>query len=265
MRAQRAFTGTGNRPENRATCVVVFTLGVLLGLSSINHGDLEMLQGNTATPGSSIKALGPGYSWSLWVHGSEPAFTIVHNFRLTGMLATAFGILLIVWSSRFIARRFGPAVFLLLSIASFLTGGGQAQVLLFTLNWAAATRTHASLRFWRWLLPARLRRALAPLWRPALIAETIVFLAALEIATFGYFPWLPRDPAALTRILWRLAIPIIGCVLLAILAAFAHDLEARDERRFTRESEPSAGVTGSPASRAGGTVRPATSARLPRA
>jgi len=220
-------------PENRATRVVVFTLGVLLGLSSINHGVLEMLHGNTATPGSFIKALGPGYSWSLWVHGGEPAFTLVHNFLLTGTLATALGILLIVWSSRFIARRFGPTVFLLLSIASFLTGGGQAQVLLFTLNWAAATRTHASLRFWRWLLPTLLLRVLAPLWRPALIVETVVFLTALEIATFGYFPWLPHDPAALTHILWRLAIPIIGCVLLAILAAFAHDLEARATGRRT--------------------------------
>jgi hypothetical protein len=33
-----------------------------------------------------------------WTRGSEPAFTLVHNFLLTGVLATIAGLLLIVWS-----------------------------------------------------------------------------------------------------------------------------------------------------------------------
>ena len=100
-RQDSASTRTGNA----ATRVVVSSFGVLLGISSINHGVLEMMQGNLATPGSFVKALGPGNSWTLWVHGGEPAFTLVHNFLFTGMLATAMGILLIVWSAVFIERR----------------------------------------------------------------------------------------------------------------------------------------------------------------
>jgi hypothetical protein len=188
---------------------------------------LEMMQGNAPMPGSFVKALGPGHSWTLWANGGEPAFTLVHNFLLTGMLATAMGILLIIWSAGFIDRRGGATIFLLLSLASFLAGGGLAQVLLFTLNWAAATRIRASLGFWRWIMPPALRRTLAKIWRPALDVAAILFLAALEVATFGYFPGLPHDTEALTRVLWRLAAAIIVAVLLAILAGFAHDLEAR--------------------------------------
>jgi hypothetical protein len=211
---------------NAATRVVVSSLGALLGISSMDHGVLEMMQGDVPTPGSFLKALGPGHSWTLWVHGSEPAFTIVHNFLLTGMLATAMGILLIVWSAGFIDRRYGPTIFLLISIASFLTGGGLAQVLLFTLTWATATRIHAPLRLWQRILPARLRTVLARMWSPALISAAILFLAALEIATIGYFPGLPHETQALTRILWRLAAAIISAVVLAILGGLAHDLEA---------------------------------------
>jgi hypothetical protein len=156
------------------------------------------------------------------------------------MLATAMGILQVIWSLGFIQRRGGPSIFLLVSVASFLVGGGQAQVLLFTLTWAAGTRIHATLAFWQWLLPAQLRRSLAWVWLPALIAAAVLFLAALEIAAIGYFPGLPRDTPALTRILWRLAGAIVAAVPLAIIAGFAQDIEARamDSRSRPHDSQP---------------------------
>ena len=98
--------------HNTATRAVASTLGILLGLSSINHGLLETLQGNHPTSGSFVKALGPGHSWTVWAHGSEPAFTLIHNFLLTGVLATIAGLLLIIWSLRFIHRRHGATIFL---------------------------------------------------------------------------------------------------------------------------------------------------------
>jgi len=166
---------------NATTRAVVSSLGALLGISSISHGVLEIIQGNAPTPGSFVKALGPGHSWTLWVHGSEPAFTLFHNFLVTGVLATAMGFLLIIWSVRYIESRGGATVFLLISVASFLAGGGLAQVLLFTFNWAAATRIRATLGFWQGIMPSFVRRALARVWTPALIAAGILFMAALEI------------------------------------------------------------------------------------
>jgi len=80
-----------------------------------------------------------------WTQGSEPAFTLVPNFLLTGLIATFIGLLMILWSLRFLQKSYGPTVFLLFGVTSFLTGGGMAQVLLFTLNWLVATRIRASL------------------------------------------------------------------------------------------------------------------------
>jgi hypothetical protein len=215
------------RTYNPATRTVVSTLGALLGVSSMNHGLLETMQGNHPTPGSLINALGPGYHWTFWTQGSEPAFTLVHNFLLTGLLATLAGLLILIWSLRFMQRKGGAAVFLLLSVGSFLSGGGLAQVLLFTLNWAVATRVRASLGWWRWLLPARVRPFLRALWPWSLGAGVGFFLAALEIAVVGYFPGLPRERLALDHILMGIGLAIIVAFLIAIVGAFAADIEAR--------------------------------------
>jgi len=213
--------------HNTATRAVASTLGILLGLSSINHGILETLQGNHPTAGFFLKALGPGQRWTAWTHGSEPAFTLVHNFLLTGVMATIAGLLLIIWSAHFIDQRHGATVFLLLSMASFLVGGGLAQLLLFTLNWALATRISASLAFWQWCMPLSVSRFLGRFWPWSLTAEVVFFLSALQIATFGYFPELPRDTQTLRRVLIQLGAAIILAFLLSIICAFAYDIEAR--------------------------------------
>jgi hypothetical protein len=210
-----------SRPYNAATLAIVRTLGVLLGISSISHGLPEILQGNHTTPGLTVKALGAGYPWTVWKQGSEPAFTLVPNFLLTGILATVIGVLMILCSVQLIQRSHGPTVFVLLAITSFLVGGGLAQVLLFSLNWAVATRIHASLGFWRWRIPRPTRRILARFWRWPLVAGSVFFLAALEIAIFGYIPGVPGQRQILDRILWRLAGPIVISFLISVLFGLA--------------------------------------------
>ena len=214
--------------SNSATRVIASMLGVLLGISSINHGILETLQGNRPTPGLVVKALGSGYSWTVWTQGSEPAFTLVPNFLLTGLIATFIGLLMILWSLRFLQKSYGPTVFLLLGVTSFLTGGGMAQVLLFTLNWLVATRIRASLGFWRWLIPRPLCRVLGGIWRWTLAAAAILFLSALEIAVIGYIPGVPGQPELLRGVLmFQLAPAIVLSLLLTFLSGFAHDIEVR--------------------------------------
>jgi hypothetical protein len=212
---------------NYATRTVVSTIGALLGISSIDHGALEMMQGNRPTPGFLIKAQGPGHSWSVWTQGSEPAFTLVHNFLLTGALATLAGFLLVAWSLRFIHRKRGATAFLLLSVTSYLLGGGLAQVLLFTLNWAAATRIRAGLGFWKWLLPVPFRRILGGFWPWTLAVGAIAFLLALEIATFGYCPGVPRDQQVLYHFLIQLGAVIVIAILLSFVGGFSSDIEGR--------------------------------------
>jgi len=213
-------------PHNAATRVIVSTFGVLVGIGSINHGLLEAIQGNRPTPGHMVNALGPGYHWTVWTQGGEAAFTLVPNFLLTGILATLMGVLLIVWSLRFIHRPYGPSVFLLLSVTSFLVGGGIAQILLFTLNWAAATRIRASLGFWRWLIPAQVYPLLGRVWRWTLVAATVFFLAALEIAVVGYVPGVSNQIQIL-HVCWTLLLVALALILFSFFSGFAHDLDAR--------------------------------------
>jgi hypothetical protein len=215
---------------NAATRTVVSTLGVLVGIGSIDHGLLETVQGNRLTPGLIVNALGSGYSWTVWKQGGEGAFTLIPNFLVTGILATSLGVLMILWALRFIHKKNGPAVFLLLGIASFLTGGGIAQIALFTIVWGFATRIRSSLAFWSWLIPPPLRPALGSIWPWTLTAATVLFLIALEIAIFGYVPGVTGQ-TELLHICWKILAVALTLYLMSILSGFAHDIEAQARPR----------------------------------
>src|SRR5450631_4206363 len=100
--------------SNSATRSIACTLGVLVGVGSIDHGLLGCLQGFRATPGLIVNALGPGYRWTVWRQGGEGAFTLIPNFLITGVVATFIGLAMIAWSLRFLHSPRGPTVFLVL-------------------------------------------------------------------------------------------------------------------------------------------------------
>jgi len=211
---------------NAATRAIASALGVLVGIGSIDHGVLECLQGSRPTPGLIVNALGPGYRWTAWKQGGEGALTLIPNFLMSGIIATLLGLLIIVWSLRFIESRRGPLVFLLLGVASFFTGGGVAQVVLFTLTWTVATRIHTSLDFWERLIPKSLRDTLGAVWRWTLAASIVLFLVALEIAVFGYVPGV-SDQMELLHICWTILTLVLALFLISVISGFACDVEAR--------------------------------------
>lgn len=211
---------------NPATRVIASTLGVLVGIGSIEHGLFECLQGSSPTSGLIVNALGPGYSWTRWKQGGEGAFTLLPNFLLTGTIASLIGVLMIVWSLRRIHGPHGSTVFLLLGVTSFLTGGGVAQIVLFTLTWGVGSRIRASLAFWRWLIPVQARPVLGRIWPWTLTASTVLFLVALEIAVIGYVPWV-SDQLELLRVCWTILGVALGLFVISICSGFAHDLAGR--------------------------------------
>ena len=213
--------------NNRATRTIACTLGVLVGVGSMDHGLLECLQGFRPTPGLIVNALGPGYRWTVWKEGGEGAFTLIPNFLVTGVVATLIGLAMIAWSLRFLHSPRGPTVFLILGVASFLTGGGVAQIVLFTLAWAVATQIVASLLFWRRLLPRVARPLLGRLWPWTLGAAAVLFIVALEIAVFGYVPCVSEQTLIL-HVCWMILAVALVLYLVSIVSGFAHDIE-RDE------------------------------------
>jgi hypothetical protein len=97
---------------NTATRSIVAVIGVILAIAGISHGFFEILQGNTATDGLIIQAIGDAQQ--RWQYGTEEAFTIVPNFLATGVLAIAASLAIAIWSVGFLHTQRGATIFGLL-------------------------------------------------------------------------------------------------------------------------------------------------------
>ncbi len=183
---------------NHATRTIVATLGTIFGISGISHGFYETLQGNVPTGGLLISAIGPAHK--LWPHGNEMAFTLIPNFRITGIAAMLVGLALIIWSLAFVHRKNGATVLLLLFIVLLLVGGGVAQVLFFPWIWLVATRIHHPLNGWRKILPLWLQKPLGKMWIGCLLAGSALLVFVLIISITGFVPGV-KDPDTVLSIM----------------------------------------------------------------
>jgi hypothetical protein len=209
---------------NRATRIIVSTIGIILALAGIDHGIFEILQGNTSTPGLVIQSIGDAQQ--MWFYGTEEAFTIIPNFLVTGILSILTSIAILVWSIGFVGKKYGAAGFILLFVLLFLVGGGIAQVVFFLPTWAVATRIHKPLTWWKKVLPEGSRRILAKVWPVTLTAGAISFLIGLYIAIFGTFPGMnATDPEQVLSICWSFIFGGgLGMFVLSYISGFAHDI-----------------------------------------
>ncbi len=207
---------------NHAIQTIVATLGIIFGIGGMGHGFFEALQGNTATNGYVIDAIGEANR--MWLHGNEPAFTIIPNFLLTGIAAMLAGIAVIIWSAGFMHKKHASLIFLSLFILLFLVGGGIAQIIFFMIGWGMSTRIHKPLNWWRKVLPVGVRKYLSKLWRPFLVASSLLILYTLQIAIFGYVPGI-SNPDGISMVM----VSTLGVGLLFLILAFisgcAHDID----------------------------------------
>ena len=208
---------------NRATRTVSSTLGVLVGLAGIDHGIFEILQGNTPTNDIMIAAIGPAQKF--WEYGEETALTIFPNFLETGILAVIFGILVMIWSIKFIDKKYGAGILFLLGVALFLFGGGFAPIFTTIIASLTATRISKPLRFWRAALPGFIRGFLGKIWLGTLLAFTLIFIVSVSIAIFGWPLTSFYDADTTLNILNLLSYIMLGFMLLSPLTGFAHDIQ----------------------------------------
>lgn len=210
---------------NPKTRIIASTLGVFLGLGGlINHGIFEVLQGNVATNGFFIEAIGK--SERFWIHGTEAAFTVINNYLITGIIVIIISITLIFWSIKFIQTKHGVLIFLLLLILLTLFGGGIGHIILFLPTWAYATRIHKSLIWWENKLSSRLRNILSKLWIYALVAASVSWIIVMEMGIFGYFPG-QTDPDVILSIVFIFLFSAVIFANIAFISGFAKDLEEK--------------------------------------
>jgi hypothetical protein len=209
--------------HNRATRVVASALGIFVGLAGIDHGIFEILQGNLATNSVMIAAIGSAQRF--WQYGDEPALTIIPNFLATGILAVIFGILLTIWSIKFIGKKYGAEILFLLGVTLFLFGGGFAPIFMTLIASLTATRINKPLNFWRAALPSFVRSVLGKIWLGTLLAFTLIFIVSVSIAIFGWPLTSFYDADTTLNILNLLSYIMLGFMLLSPITGFARDIQ----------------------------------------
>jgi hypothetical protein len=187
-----------------------------------NHGLFEILQGNITTNGFYIEAIGEDHRF--WLYGTEGAFTLIHNFLITGISAILVGLTIVVWSLKYIHIKQGATVFLALLILLTLVGGGIGHIVLFLPTWAFATRINKPLDWWKRILTLHLRKKLAATWIYFLLATMISWLIVMELGIFGYFPG-QDDPVTILNIVFIFLFSTVILACMTFICAIAGDIE----------------------------------------
>lgn len=199
-----------------ATRVAASSLGVYAGMLGMLHGAFEIAQGRVAPETLIVNAIGaPCQPEAVW-HACLPAMTVIPSFRITGFLAVAIGLVLVIGSIGFVQRKYGGLDLILLSIALLLVGGGFVSPLIGVIAGGAGATIGAPLRWWRTRVPTLTLRLLAALWPGTLVVLLAWFPGAWLLG--GIFPSGMARLSSLLFFVFDLGLP-----LLTPLTALAHD------------------------------------------
>lgn len=199
--------------ENNSTRIFAVIMGILTGFGGAAHGIFEILQ--TGKPSGEL------FSETLG------GFTIIPDFKISGIIALLIGLSIICWTIGFIYKKNGPLIYLALSVLLFLAGGGVAQVLGFLTTWAVATRINKPLTWWKKILRDDFRIKLAKLWFPLLITGFLFFFTGVAIWLFLTPPVVEYRIGAVQYTCWSFLVIGFLCLILTIVSGFAHDIENR--------------------------------------
>jgi len=164
----------------KATQIVATSLGILAGISGLEHGYFEILQGNTRPVSLMFASMGPPcVAEKVW-NACEPAMTILPNFLITGILTIFLGLLIMLWSAVFVQRKNGGGILILLSVILLLVGGGFFPPLIGIVGGVAGTQINKPLNG----KPGSVTRFAANLWPWPLVILVVWLLGQFPI---GYF------------------------------------------------------------------------------
>ena len=201
---------------NRATNVLVTVLGAWLALTGSVHGVREILLGLNV-PHNVLSA-------------EVGALTLLPTYMASGILTVILSVMLFVWTIGFIQTKMGSAVFLGICILLVLAGGGIAQILVFIIAWALATRINKPLKGWRCRLPVGLRNSISKLWLLSFIVCMTLISVGVAIWLTGYVPG-TNDKNMINYVTWAFLAVGFVLFLITIVSAFAKDIENQDNTK----------------------------------
>jgi hypothetical protein len=197
----------------RATRIVASSLGAFAGFGGPEHGIFEIMQGNVRPDGLFIASMGPPCNPEQVWHACEPAMTVVPSFLITGILAVIGGVATMIWAAFFVHWKRGGLILILLSIALLLVGGGLFPPLIGIVAGAVGTRINVPVT----RQPSRFTSLLAKLWPWPLVAFFVWTLGQFVVGRF-FNEWLLNSG-------FLVPLLILGLMTLAIVSAFAHDVQ----------------------------------------
>lgn len=197
-----------------ATKATVSTFGAIMGLAGIEHGIGEILQGNVAPDG--IVILSWPDSAFFRIQAGEPAMTIIPNLLVTGILASLFSLIFIVWATMLVQRKNGGLILILISIAMLLVGAGFGPPLMGIIVGVAATRINAPglARY-----SVSLRSFLGKLWPWSFAAGLIAWLLLMPGSNLLDYFWGINELILIPVLLFF----ALGFLLLTMFTGFAYD------------------------------------------
>ncbi|HME59117.1 MAG TPA: hypothetical protein VKF63_12320 [Terracidiphilus sp.] len=210
--------------------------GVYAGILGMEHGFLEILQGNAAPRG--VRIMAAGGTGLPFPFGHEPAMTVIPNFLATGIAATTVGMAIILWCAAISRRKHRTLVLLLLSVALLLVGGGFGPISLLIAACIAASGIGRPHTRWRRLRGTTMR-LIAALW-PWSLGAAIAWVP-IEVV-LGQMLHLKNDSnQTLTNLNFLFSYPLLFFVATSLFAGFAHKahslreeedagVECRDDR-----------------------------------
>lgn len=196
----------------KATRIIAASLGCFAGFGGLEHGYLEILQGNVQPESIMIASMGaPCVPEDIW-HMCEPAMTIIPNFLITGFIAIGLGLITMLWAAAFVHRKQGGMILALLSFGLLLFGGGIFPPVIGIIGGMVGTKINAPLKqqtnpVWR---------ILANMWPWAIV---IFFVGLFGQFVIGYYL---ND--FLLESGFLIPIMIMGMLLISILAGYGFDV-----------------------------------------
>ena len=195
--------------------IVVMAFGILCGLTGIIAGIFEILQGNVAAIGFEISTIGSTYSMA--DDFTYHAITLIPNLLLTGILACIVSCSVLIWSVKFVERKYGVLILFILCIFQLLVGGAWV-IDIAVITCLLATRINKPLNWWQSHLTGKVRNGFVKLFPISLIAYAIISISMLVLTIFGV------NSEVLIDLLSPLAAAMFIPILLMIFGGLSIDI-----------------------------------------
>ena len=206
---------------NKATRITTVFVGIYAGSLGMAHGFFTVRHGSGSPESLIFNTIGSPCQADAVYHACFPAMTIIPNLLVSGMLALVMSFAIIICSLFFLPKRRGGPVLILLSTGLLLVGGGFIPAFLGIIAGVTSTRINSPLSWWQQHLSESLQRLLSAIWPWMLAAYFALVLGQSVMGNFAN--------AFLMRLGMSLLIMEYVLLLLAIVSAFAHDIQKKVE------------------------------------